>query len=464
MSLMDRIGRSLFVALAVGLGWGIRGDFGHLLGAMFPGAALGLAFAFVSGQRSLFRWMPIIAALSALGIGSGGTMSYGILHGYAQSDTPLNYAYGFVTLFLQGSAWGTFGGALIGLMLERKPMRTGEWLGLLGSILAGGWFTSLVVVTWLGFHINPPRNDSSITFMGAAIAQLVWLACNNKRVGLRGALLGYIGFGLGMAGGRLLGNIANVLQATSLDFKINHWNVMEVSCGFIGGFLYCFGMVNRAYPDPPEKENIPLASVYGMIYVLGVIPLWHRLSRIRPTQKLDEWAGRLKSYDYADPQALAETVLWLTNGVCVLGFIGVALWMVIHFRRWRRLAAFPVLWLSLTMLLFQNLNALYFYYPHQDRVFNMHNVFWVFFGLMLAYAVATTLIGLRPAKEEQPAESAAEPPFHWAGWIAGAIVALALVIFVAGFVNGEKTMQSADTRWPQWSARDGPFPRHVDGP
>ena len=56
-------------------------------------------------------------------------MSYALLHGYAQSDTPVNYAYGFLTLFLQGSAWGTFGGALIGLMLERRPLRTGEWLG-----------------------------------------------------------------------------------------------------------------------------------------------------------------------------------------------------------------------------------------------------------------------------------------------------------------------------------------------
>src|SRR5882757_905943 len=104
MTLGDRLGRSLFVALAVGLGWGIRGDFGHLIGAMYPGAALALGMAFVSGQRSLFLWMPILAAVSGLAIGSGGMMSYGILHGYAQSDTLINYSYGFVTLFLQGSA------------------------------------------------------------------------------------------------------------------------------------------------------------------------------------------------------------------------------------------------------------------------------------------------------------------------------------------------------------------------
>jgi hypothetical protein len=462
MSLLDRTVRSLFVALAVGLGWGIRGDFGHLLGAMYPGAALALGLAFVSGQRSLFLWMPIIAALSALGIGAGGSMSYGILHGYAQSDTLVNYGYGFLTLFLQGSAWGTFGGGLIGLMLERKPMRTGEWLGLLGSVLAGGWFASLIVVTFLGFNINPPRNNTSITFAGAALGQLVWLALNRKPVGLRGALLGYLGFGLGMAGGRLLGNIANVLQTTRLDFTINHWNVMETSCGIIGGFIYTFGMVDRAYPAPPEKENISLASIFGMTYVLGVIPLWHRLSRIRPDEKLEAWAAQFKSFGYAEPDQQAETVLRLIDGVCVLGFVGAVIWMLIHFMRWQRLAAFPVLWLSLVMLLFQNLNALYFWYPRQEKQLNMHNVFWVIFAAMAVYAVLASLVGLRPAKDPEAGGVDAEAPSAWRAWLVGTVVALAAFIFLAGFVNGEQTMKSANTRWPQWTWNQGPFPRDAE--
>ena len=87
MSIPDKVGRSLFVALAVGLGWGIRGDFGHLVGAMYPGLRWRLGLAYVSGQRSLFLWMPILAALSAMAIGSGGTMSYALLHG-TPSPTP----------------------------------------------------------------------------------------------------------------------------------------------------------------------------------------------------------------------------------------------------------------------------------------------------------------------------------------------------------------------------------------
>jgi hypothetical protein len=454
MSLADRIGRSLFVALAVGLGWGIRGDFGHLVGAMYPGAALGLALAYVSGQRSLFLWMPILAALSGLAIGSGGTMSYGILHGYAQSDTFVNYAYGFLTLFLQGSAWGTFGGALIGLMLERRPMRNGEWLGLIGSVLFAGWIASFLVVDVLGFQINPPRNNSSIAFMGAALGQLIWLACNYKPSGLRGAVLGYVGFGLGMAAGRLLGNIANVLQG-EYGFTINHWNVMETSCGFIGGFIYCFGMVGRAHPEPPENENIPLASFYGIVYVLGFIPLWHRLNRIQPAAKRAEWATALKSDGYSDPERLAQTILWLVDGVCVLGFVGAAIWMVIHFQRRQRWAVLPVLWLSGTMLLFQNLNARYFFYPARPKYINMHHTFWGMFLLMVVYAAVARP---RPVEMGESTPAEIDPRFPWLRWMAGAVAALACVIFLAGYVNNNKTMATANTRWPVWTWTEGPFP------
>jgi hypothetical protein len=464
MSLPDRIARSVFVALAVGLGWGIRGDFGHVVGAMFPGACLGLALAYVSGQRSLFLWMPVIAGLSAFGIGVGGSMSYGILHGYAQADTLVNYSYGFLTLFLQGSAWGTFGGALIGLVLERKPLTTSEWLGWLASIFLGGFVTVFVVVQVLGFQINPPRNNSSIAFMGAAIVQIVWLAVNGRTTGLRGAVLGYVGFGLGMSLGRLLGNIAHVAEATG-GFTINHWNVMETSCGLIGGFIYAFGMVDRAYPAPAEEQELSWPSVAGIIYVLGLIPLWHRLARVPTDKAIEEWTNRLTSYGYDEPAALAAQILWWLDGVCVLGFLGAFVWMIIHYNRWQRLAAFPVLWLCITMTLFQNLHALYFFYPRQPNQFNMHSVFWVLVAGMLVYAVVSAFLG-RPLPTARPlaTDKVPDPRFPWLAWLAGGFVASGVVIVAAGFVNGERTMTTANTRWPIWSWTDGPFPREEAAP
>ena len=465
MSLPDRLGRSLFVALAVGLGWGIRGDFGHVVGAMYPGAALALALAYVGGQRSLFLWMPVLAALAALGIGSGGTMSYGILHGYAQSDTPLNYGYGFLTLFLQGGAWGTFGGALIGLILERKPMRTADWLGLLACTLGGGWLVSYLVVDVADFQINPPRNNGSIAYFGAALGQLLWLASSDKRVGLRGAVLGYVGFGLGMTAGRLLGNLANVGQVR-FGYTINHWNVMETSCGLIAGFLYAFGMLGRAYPEPAEEDrrNLGIASAWGIPFVLAAIPLWHRLECIPTAKKLNEWAAALKGYGYEAPDVLARKVLGMIDGVCVLGLIGAGLWLAVHFRRRTRFAALPVLWLSGTMLLFQDVNALYFVYPARPKFIDMHPILCGMFVLMVLYvAISRPARGMSIEVAPEPS-SVPEPRFAWAGWLAGSVVALGGIIALAGLVNGEQTMATANTRWPVWAWPQGPFPGRIAKP
>ena len=438
----DRFARALFVALAVGLGWGIRGDFGHVLGAMFPGAALGLGFAYVTGQKSMFKWMPLLGAIGGLGISTGGAMSYGILHGYAKSDTFINYSYGFFTLVLQGSAWGCFGCALLGLALEKDRLKATELVSAVVTVLLAGSAVYFLVVTLLGFHINPPRSDLSIGYTGGVIGLFIWLVLNKKRYGFKGALFGYIGFGLGMAMGRFLANVS-YLQT----FSINHWNIMEVSCGFIGGFVFTFGMLGKKFPDPPEGEGYPLLSVYSVFYVMTFIPIMHRLLRIRPEEKLQHWANLLESYRYSNPEAFSRGILAAIHVVCFLGFVGAGIWLWLHFRNKHRFAAFPILYFSGLMLLIQNLNALFPFYPYQPRSIRMHLVFWVIYALMIAYAVW----GKRPDVTD-PDEVAER--VNWRKWVAGAVAVYVFIIVMAGFVNGEKTMASANTRWPLWSWRD----------
>lgn len=283
---------------------------------------------------------------------------------------------------------------------------------------------------------------------------MIWLACNDKPTGLRGAVLGYVGFGLGMTAGRLLGNYANVLQG-EVGFTINHWNVMETSCGFIAGFVFCFGMVGRSYPEPPDGENIPLVCIYSIIYVLGFIPLWHRLNRISPSTKIPEWAKVFQSYGYADPDGLARTLLSLADGVCLFGFVGAVIWLAIHFRKRETWAVLPVLWLSATMLLFQNLTAHFLLYPPRSKYINMHYIFWVMFILMLIYAVFAQP---RPLTVDAGARADQEPRFLWAAWMASAAAALAVVVYLAGHVNNAKTMATANTCWPVWAWPQGPFP------
>jgi hypothetical protein len=448
MGVWDRLARCLFVAGAVGLAWGLRGDYGHVIGAMYPGAVLGLAWVFVAGSPALRPRMPVIAGLTAAGVGAGGLMSYGLLHGYAQADTLPNYAYGFGTLFLQGGCWGTFGGCLAGLLAERRPVRTGDWLGLVGSVFVGGWAASALVVEVVGFQVNPPRNNITVAFLGAAIGQFLWLIGRDRPAGLRGAIYGFVGFGLGMAGGRLLANAAVHLEGWGLT--VNHWNVMELTCGFVGGGVFCFGMLGLGRVEPagePEEFRVPAAL--GAVFVLGMIPGWHRLARV--PEKVAGWATTLGELGYSDPIGMAQSILLGTNSVCAAAGAGALLWAVALSRGWRWPAGLPVVGLSLVMLVFQNLTALYFWRPARAGYLNTHTAFWGLFLFLLGYVVC---VRPRPLPECPPAPARA----GWGRLAAGTLAALAVIVALGGVTNGPRTMRSANTRWPVWSWTEGPFP------
>lgn len=97
------------------------------------------------------------------------------------------------------------------------------------------------------------------------------------------------------------------------------------------------------------------------------------------------------------------------------------------------------------------MNADYFWYERRPNTINMHNVFWILFGAMVLYAAVWNQ---RPSTD--PDASADRLP--WRKCLVGGVVAFALIVGLTGLVNGEKSMRSANTRWPIWSRSDGPFP------
>lgn len=450
----DKISRAVFVALAVGLGWGIRGHFGGSTGALFPGAMLGLSFAYVSGQKSMLRWMPILGAVSALFISQGGNMTYGLLHGYAASGYPApwyNYAYGFLMLFLQGGSWGIFGTAVIALLLEKKNIKLLEVVHLGGFIFFFWWLFSLVIVQWWGFHVNPSRGDSLVNHFGGAVGLVLWLIHTKRSYTLRAAILGFLGFGLGMSLGRMNANI--------LDYNhiaINSWNVMEITCGAVGGFIFTFFMPERTYAVPQlEKPFIKTASSLGAFFVLGIIPFLQASGAIKKESQVMQKS--LESWGYTNASAIAERMLTWINITVILGFVFSLIWIYLYLRNKKQYEWFPILALGLTIMLIDLFARLYFYYPPpKEGYIDMRTVTIAIYISMVCYIVIREWKFPHMTSKVDDEKSEQMP---WKFLLTFTISAYMIMLIVSSYTNAELMKRKiSNTRWPVWNRlNDGPF-------
>ena len=121
-------------ALAAGMGWGIRGQYGHESGAMIAGvlASTTLVMLFVPVANSLTAARA--AAMMTVAIGVGGSMTYGQTVGLTH-DAPLvgNWQalrWGMMGLFVKGGIWIGFAGAFLGMGLGHAQYRPLEIIAL----------------------------------------------------------------------------------------------------------------------------------------------------------------------------------------------------------------------------------------------------------------------------------------------------------------------------------------------
>jgi len=455
MRTRDRLLRAAFVSLALGIAWAIRGDYGGLMGVGYCGAVLAMGFAYVSGQRAMFRWMPLIAAIAALAFVYPRAY-YEPFHAYACNKTFVNYSYGLLMLVLQGGGWGCFACCFIGLMLEKEQLKASEWASLLATVLVSGFLFYYVLVDLVGIHVTPGplRNDKLIGVTASVIALFVWLIVNKKPYGLKGLFFGYIGFGLGMAGGRFLANVRDYSTWTIGDWNVLHGlfmrfeNVMEILVGLIAGFIFTYGMLGKKAPEFPEDKHYKLLSVYSIFFVLAGIPILHRLLAMAPDFVV-YWSGYTKGYmwtevfarlNYAEPGALAAKIPGQISLVCVIAVIGAVFWLYLHLRNKHRFAAFPILCLSAVMIVIQNIDHQYLFYPLSQASGKM----WLFPGMFLLM-VLYVIFGKRPEIAE--ADEVAER-VKWKRWLVGAVIAYAVMVVLSGPVNANQERSPDEMRFP----------------
>jgi len=292
----------LTAAMAGGMGWGIRGQYGHETGAMIAGVlvSLVLVFLFCPGNSSIR--VIRAAALGTIAMGFGGSMTYGQTVGLTH-DTPLvgNWEalrWGLLGLAIKGGVWIGFAGFFLGLGLGGKRYRTRELL-----LLVLGMLVAFEVGCWLLNSPHDPENKRlplvyfsdhwhwepgvelkhRLEVWGglwcALVTALLYAVLRKKDILARNLAL------WGIFGGALGFPLGQALQATNawnpgffnesfigvFTRHFNWWNIMETTYGTVMGAVLGLGLwLNRrriGVSSEPDCSPLPFWLACGLLGV-----------------------------------------------------------------------------------------------------------------------------------------------------------------------------------------------------
>ena len=299
-------------AMAGGMGWGIRGQYGHQTGAMIAGVLVGSVIAFLMRPRATSLTAARVIAFFTLGVSVGGSMTYGqtvgLTHDVALIGNWEALRWGMLGLFLKGGIWIGFGSVLLGMALSGICYRPAE----LALLLLGVLFLSCFGMQLLNEPFDPqqrllpglyfsddwyfepdeeltPRREKWGGLLFALAGMAVYARCvRGDRLAFRMAGWGFIAGGIGFAGGQCLQawhawNPDALSQSWFAEYAqhINWWNTMETTFGAIFGAILATGVwLNRHLIDPVSaEENIedalsPTQEVLLLLVHFGVLASW----------------------------------------------------------------------------------------------------------------------------------------------------------------------------------------------
>jgi hypothetical protein len=473
----------ILAGLAMSLGWGFRGDYGHEAGAMVPGALLGLAICIASGREDWWRRASIMGMCGAIGWAFGGQISYAKITGYTANSSLLDVFYGYACLFLIGGLWAGIGAAILAMSVTQsrsyleqfaRPLIilwlvwvllsvTGvtdrlvgmwylhdtDWVGALSTlavcgvcaillprdrsacamiaVLAAGWWAGyLILVGLLGLHMTPPRSDNWAGCIGLFAALLAYLLWRQDRTAVMLAGWGFLIGGIGFA----LGDFVNMLgraQWGPIDrYEILHgldyWKWMEQGFGLIMGLGVGAAFLRRVRATlPAAAEDSPGTRLRVVaLLLLLVVMMWANLSK-----NVTNWAKAQN----IPPSLLGVGSTWwfLFVGVLLSAFVIVAI--VRHSSG--RLALVPASdfgrtqMLLLIVLWVPVIGAFMQAMPGMSGrgVFLVHASFWITAGLASLIVVSLTdKTGPGPLEPARPSEAS------WRLWACLCLVPLLLYI------------------------------------
>ena len=303
-----------FASLAGGMGWGIRGQYGHETGAMLAGLLVALVLVYFFAHQFSSINIAKAVALATVAIGFGGSMTYGQTLGLTQDSSLIgNIAalrWGLIGTFIKGSIWIGFFGLFLGLGLGGKKYSLFEILLIL--------FVSIFFI-YLGIYIlNEPFDpgNKQLPFIyfsddwywepgekliprreqwGGLLFALTFLYFYisfikkdilARNMTLWGLLAGGFGFTIGQCVQAYhawnMDDIKNGILSSIYPY-INWWNMMEITFGAVFAFIIALGLwYNRHHISSNDDNNslqLGIKAELGLL-VIHIVALltWNFIS------------------------------------------------------------------------------------------------------------------------------------------------------------------------------------------
>jgi hypothetical protein len=299
--------------LAGGMAWGIRGQYGHEMGAMIFGILVGFTLVLLFMPNASALQAARVIGFFTLAIGFGGSMTYGQtvgltmdsgVHGNS-SDPHWNrdaYLWGMLGLAVKGGLWIGFGGLFLGMGMsgQRYTPRHMLWIGIamMALFVIGRWALNTpfdpdqkkLPLIYFSDHwrwepaenVNPrPELWGGLFF--AIIGLFAWLFWIKQdrlavRLGCWG-ILGGLGFPIGQAfQAAHAWDSAKYISSSWWQIGYNTWNMMEVTFGVVAGLMLGVGVwINRHRISQDRAAAVvslsPAAEgwlIASYVYVLGL--------------------------------------------------------------------------------------------------------------------------------------------------------------------------------------------------
>lgn len=311
--------------MAGGMGWGIRGQYGHETGAMIAGVLVGCVLVLMFCARSPSLFAARAVAMFALGVSIGGSMTYGQTLGLTQDADLIGNTdalrWGLLGVFVKGAIWIGIASAFFAMALSNTRYRPVEWSLLLMVML----FLLAAGVELLNSPFDPANKELPQVYFSAdwywkgdidikprperwggllfALAGLYLYAgwMRGDRLVRWLTLWGIVGGGLGFTLGQCLQsfhawNVDMIRESwlAPLDPHINWWNMMEITFGAVFGGVVALGLwFNRHHlrsdHDVDEIEITVLTEWLLVAVHVAAVVAWN-FGMFRPLDRIADLA------------------------------------------------------------------------------------------------------------------------------------------------------------------------------